>query len=455
MRIHFKFVVFFVFLVNVCRALTTVKSTKTLPNTLNTITRTSSSISKYVTSTKKVNMYTTLVSSNNVVREVVVPDYVAKVTMKCYPPKGLSGLRKRDGQTTKVVSVSKTLQGESVIPFTPPPKTVKTCDLLCTISKAVSQVQNQQTLEDYSIYTRFGVETLCNVFTLKYPITTVMTATTTTTNYGYFGTRKTYPALVGTKSTTTAFYETTSFGFKELNDYITYTTVLTNRYQTISPSITCITTEKVTELPYISTKKYDSPITSQDKKFPSTSVIRTEEYIMLTSVGTIPVTYCRSAKQIPNTVTTTTTSTKQLPVITTTTTTSTTKQPPVITTTTTTSTTKQPPVITTTTTTSTTKQPPVITSTTTTSTTKQPPITTTTPTTKCLPITLTVTEKEKVTVTEKVTVYVTVKSEPTHTNNANCAKKWAQCGGVGFNGPTCCESGSVCKELNNYYSQCI
>ncbi|ORX44997.1 hypothetical protein BCR36DRAFT_585873 [Piromyces finnis] len=41
-------------------------------------------------------------------------------------------------------------------------------------------------------------------------------------------------------------------------------------------------------------------------------------------------------------------------------------------------------------------------------------------------------------------------------NNAvggNCAGQWAQCGGIGFNGPSCCSQGT-CKQINEYYSQC-
>ncbi|ORX63336.1 hypothetical protein BCR32DRAFT_213759 [Anaeromyces robustus] len=36
-----------------------------------------------------------------------------------------------------------------------------------------------------------------------------------------------------------------------------------------------------------------------------------------------------------------------------------------------------------------------------------------------------------------------------------CSAKWAQCGGVGFNGPTCCESGTTCRKMNKYYSYCF
>jgi len=35
----------------------------------------------------------------------------------------------------------------------------------------------------------------------------------------------------------------------------------------------------------------------------------------------------------------------------------------------------------------------------------------------------------------------------------NCASLWAQCGGQGFNGPTCCSEG-YCKAVNDYFSQC-
>jgi len=87
---------------------------------------------------------------------------------------------------------------------------------------------------------------------------------------------------------------------------------------------------------------------------------------------------------------------------------------------------------------------------------------------------VTVTVKEKITVTIKETVTVTEgsiptgnASESTTTKNASegsiptgsateqCAKKWQQCGGIGFSGPTCCESGSTCHEYDKYYSQCI
>lgn len=35
------------------------------------------------------------------------------------------------------------------------------------------------------------------------------------------------------------------------------------------------------------------------------------------------------------------------------------------------------------------------------------------------------------------------------------AQKWAQCGGIGYTGPTQCVSGSTCQYSNAYYSQCL
>ncbi|ORX77422.1 hypothetical protein BCR32DRAFT_328934 [Anaeromyces robustus] len=80
-------------------------------------------------------------------------------------------------------------------------------------------------------------------------------------------------------------------------------------------------------------------------------------------------------------------------------------------------------------------------------------------TTKCLPSQSPSTDCVPQTVTVKVTetVTVTVKSYETVTPDVptTCARKWEQCGGQGFNGPTCCESGSSCQRINEYYSQCI
>ncbi|KAL7920752.1 glycoside hydrolase family 11 protein [Trichoderma austrokoningii] len=38
--------------------------------------------------------------------------------------------------------------------------------------------------------------------------------------------------------------------------------------------------------------------------------------------------------------------------------------------------------------------------------------------------------------------------------SGSCSALYGQCGGIGWNGPTCCSSGS-CKESNSYYSQCL
>ncbi|KAI1125849.1 1, 4-beta cellobiohydrolase [Nemania abortiva] len=37
----------------------------------------------------------------------------------------------------------------------------------------------------------------------------------------------------------------------------------------------------------------------------------------------------------------------------------------------------------------------------------------------------------------------------------SCAAQWAQCGGTGWSGATCCVSGSTCVKSNDYYSQCL
>lgn len=36
-----------------------------------------------------------------------------------------------------------------------------------------------------------------------------------------------------------------------------------------------------------------------------------------------------------------------------------------------------------------------------------------------------------------------------------CSEGWAQCGGVEWEGPTCCWDGAVCLERNEWYSQCV
>ncbi|PPQ76122.1 hypothetical protein CVT24_003841 [Panaeolus cyanescens] len=48
----------------------------------------------------------------------------------------------------------------------------------------------------------------------------------------------------------------------------------------------------------------------------------------------------------------------------------------------------------------------------------------------------------------------TVNPGPTG-NPGTCSAKWGQCGGQGWSGPTCCESGSTCQAQNQWYSQCL
>lgn len=43
----------------------------------------------------------------------------------------------------------------------------------------------------------------------------------------------------------------------------------------------------------------------------------------------------------------------------------------------------------------------------------------------------------------------------TPTPNQNCNAVWLQCGGIGFSGLTCCNTGNVCQVMNPWYSQCI
>jgi cellulose 1,4-beta-cellobiosidase len=59
------------------------------------------------------------------------------------------------------------------------------------------------------------------------------------------------------------------------------------------------------------------------------------------------------------------------------------------------------------------------------------------------------------TTTKPTTTTTTTKPTTTTTSGGNCAAKWGQCGGQGWNGPTCCASGSTCKVSNPYYSQCL
>jgi len=58
------------------------------------------------------------------------------------------------------------------------------------------------------------------------------------------------------------------------------------------------------------------------------------------------------------------------------------------------------------------------------------------------------------TTTTSTSISATTTTYNSQTTN-NCARQWEQCGGQEFNGPTCCQSGFICKYYNDYYSQCI
>ncbi|KAK4665273.1 putative exoglucanase gh6d [Podospora pseudopauciseta] len=47
-----------------------------------------------------------------------------------------------------------------------------------------------------------------------------------------------------------------------------------------------------------------------------------------------------------------------------------------------------------------------------------------------------------------------VAPSPSATPGGNCAARWAQCGGQGWTGPTCCAQGT-CQASNQWYSQCL
>mmetsp|Transcript_37312 Transcript_37312/g.112649 ORF Transcript_37312/g.112649 Transcript_37312/m.112649 type:complete len:167 (-) Transcript_37312:315-815(-) len=45
-------------------------------------------------------------------------------------------------------------------------------------------------------------------------------------------------------------------------------------------------------------------------------------------------------------------------------------------------------------------------------------------------------------------------TEPTGQPGATCAGEWQQCGGQGWQGPTCCAAGLQCSVLTEWWSQC-
>ena len=64
------------------------------------------------------------------------------------------------------------------------------------------------------------------------------------------------------------------------------------------------------------------------------------------------------------------------------------------------------------------------------------------------------TSTKKTSITKTKTITVTGSTKPTNVPT-KCASRYAQCGGEGFKGPTCCQSGLKCHKLNKYYSQCL
>ena len=53
------------------------------------------------------------------------------------------------------------------------------------------------------------------------------------------------------------------------------------------------------------------------------------------------------------------------------------------------------------------------------------------------------------------TLVTSTKPAATGGASTGAAKKYYQCGGVNFSGPTSCEAGTTCKKQNDYYSQCL
>nr|AWM99276.1 lytic polysaccharide monooxygenase 9 [Rhizophlyctis rosea] len=113
---------------------------------------------------------------------------------------------------------------------------------------------------------------------------------------------------------------------------------------------------------------------------------------------------------------------------------------------------------------------PVTTTTTTTRTTTTRTSTTTTRTTTN--VFTTTTPGTCVTITQPGNIYTVTEQGPTITVTVNgngnqqtttttssgpvgCAQKYAQCGGQGWTGATCCVSGSTCVSSGQYYSQCL
>lgn len=90
--------------------------------------------------------------------------------------------------------------------------------------------------------------------------------------------------------------------------------------------------------------------------------------------------------------------------------------------------------------------PPVVTS----SPTSQAPVVT--PTSTRSTTAAVVTPPPVITPTRTTSSVVTTSTPST---GGGTVSKWGQCGGIGYNGPTTCASGSSCVVSNPYYSQCL
>jgi endo-1,4-beta-xylanase len=77
--------------------------------------------------------------------------------------------------------------------------------------------------------------------------------------------------------------------------------------------------------------------------------------------------------------------------------------------------------------------------------------TTSASTTSSAPIT---TQPPVTTTTTSSTTSTTFSTSTTSAGTGPCSGMWGQCGGIGWNGPTCCSAGT-CKYQHEYYSQCL
>lgn len=57
--------------------------------------------------------------------------------------------------------------------------------------------------------------------------------------------------------------------------------------------------------------------------------------------------------------------------------------------------------------------------------------------------------------TTSITLKVSSTSSAAAPTGTNLAQRWAQCGGIGYTGPTVCVAPYTCQKQNDYYSQCL